>query len=46
MLKISTDPRSSVTLAQLRDDHTISDVLDLSDALDFRDMVDSKTRER
>ena len=40
LLRLVTDARLSVTLASLRDEHTILDVLDYHEALDFRDEVD------
>ena len=37
MLRVSTDPRCTVSLAELRRDHTILDLLDYIETLDFLD---------
>jgi hypothetical protein len=37
VLRLATDPRLGVTLADLRERHTILDVLDLHDTLDWLD---------
>lgn len=40
-LRIATDARCSVSVAELLTHHTVRDVMDLNDALDFRDLVEA-----